>query len=343
MFRRPRWKKWLFALVKLGILLLLAWFLRDMLIKAFSDLKKYEWRLRPGWLIVAGLAYVLGLMPVSYFWYRLLRGAGQEVGAFETLRAWWLSQVVKYIPGKAMVLVVRTGMLRSPKIDSTVVAATVFVETLVMMSIASLLALIILTRTYWSELGTLFATVHQLSDLIKLFESPAFVTVFAALAMFIGMGLPTYPPILQWLVKILGVGKLNPTTAEKLGRVPYRTYVLGWLVIVIGWFVLGFSLWATLHAIEVEVPIADLPGNTATVAMSSVAGFVSFIPGGAGVRELVQAELMEPFYGEGPSLVATILLRLVMLVAEAIVSSILYMSGPHRLRHKLGGPSSPVE
>jgi uncharacterized membrane protein YbhN (UPF0104 family) len=343
MFRRPRWKKWLFALVKLGILLLLAWFLRDMLRQAFADLKKYQWRLQPAWLVVAGLGYVLGLMPVSYFWYRLLRGAGQEVGMFETIRAWWLSQMVKYIPGKAMVLVVRTGMLRNPKIDSTVVAATVFVETLVMMSIGSLLALVILAWMYWSELGTLLAGVHQASDLLKLFENSRFVTVFAAFAMFVGMGLPTYPPILKWLVKLLGVGKLNPTTAEKLGRVPLRTYILGWLTITGGWFVVGCSLWATLRAIEIEVPIADLPGNTATVAMSSVAGFVSFIPGGAGVRELVQAELMEPFYGEGPSLIATILLRLVMLVSEVVVSSILYMLGPHRLKHKLGGPPSPAE
>lgn len=343
MFRRPRWKKWLFSLVKLGILLLLAWFLRDMLRQAFSDLKKYEWRLQPGWLVAAGLAYVAGLTPIAYFWYRLLRGAGQDVHMFETVRAWWLSQIVKYIPGKAMVLVVRTGMLRSPKIDSTVVAATVFVETLVMMSVGALLALVILTWTYWSELAVLFGSMHQFSDLAKLSQSPAFITVFSALVMFVGMGLPTYPPILQWLVKILGVGKLNPTTAEKLGRIPMRTYVLGWVLICAGWFVLGAGLWATLRAIEVEAPLADLPTLTATAAMSSIAGFVSFIPGGAGVRELVQAELMEPFYGEGPSLIATILLRLVMLVSEVVVSSILYASGPRGLKHRLGGPPSSEE
>ena len=77
--------------------------------------------------------------------------------------------------------------------------------------------------------------------------------------------------------------------------------------------------------------------------MSSVAGFLSFIPGGAGVREIVQTELMVPYYGQGPALVASIIFRLVMLVAEVALSSILYLMGPRGLRHKLGARTPELE
>ena len=338
LFHRPVWKKWLFGLIKLLVLGLLVWFLRDMLTKAVADLRKHPWHVQPAWLVLAGICYVVGLAPVTVFWNRVMRAAEQHVGMFETFRAWWVSQIVKYIPGKAMVLIVRTGMLQDPKIETTVVAASVFVETLTMMAVGSLLSFVVLLTVNWQELNTLFGNLTSLGDIAKLMENNAFITTAAALVMFVGMGLPTWPPAMRFLVKILGVGKLNPTAAKKLGGVPYQVLIVGWITICAGWFIQGLGLWATLRALGVDASLRDLPMNAATVAMSTVAGFISLIPGGAGVRELVQTELMVGDYGQGPALVATIIWRLVMLVSEVILSSILYVMGPRRLRHKLGGP-----
>jgi uncharacterized membrane protein YbhN (UPF0104 family) len=55
-----------------------------------------------------------------------------------------------------------------------------------------------------------------------------------------------------------------------------------------------------------------------------VLGFLSFIPGGFGVREMVLLPLLAPAFGEAGALVAAILLRLEWLVSELLVSSILY-------------------
>lgn len=343
MHHRPRWKKWLFAVVKLAVLALLVWFLRDMLSKAIADLRKHKWELHPAWLLLAGAGYILGLMPVAVFWNRVMRGAGQEVSLSDTIRAWWVSQIVKYIPGKAMVLVVRTGMLRHPQVETTVVAASVFVETLVMMAVGSLVSFVVLTATHRQELASLLGSVHSQADLLALFQNRVLIAVVAAFGMFVALGLPTYPPILKMLVKLLGVGKFNPTAADKLGAVPLGVFLNGWLMIAAGWFLQGFGLWATLHGVGVDAPISDVPQNTAAVAMSCVAGFLSFIPGGAGVRELVQTELLVGDYGQGPALVATIVWRLVMLVAEVLISSILYVLGPRHFRHKLGGEPKPAE
>ncbi len=57
-----------------------------------------------------------------------------------------------------------------------------------------------------------------------------------------------------------------------------------------------------------------------------VAGFLSFIPAGAVVREAVLLELLAPQLGEANALVAAVLLRVVWLVSELVVSGILYMS-----------------
>ena len=71
-------------------------------------------------------------------------------------------------------------------------------------------------------------------------------------------------------------------------------------------------------------PLAQLHLYTAAITLATVAGFVSFVPGGAVVREAVLTELMVPYLGGAVSLVGAILLRLAWLVAELIISGILY-------------------
>lgn len=336
--QRPHWKKWLFALIKLAVLLLLVWFLRATLRTAFAQLREHPWHVQPAWLLLAGCCYVLGQMPVPVFWCYLMRSVGQPVGMFETIRAWWVGQIGKYIPGKALVLVLRTGLLRSHRLENTVVIASVFTETLTAMAVGSLIAFVVLLIAKAAELLELAGQVGSLGDCLRLFENSSFLTVFAALAMFVGTALPTWPPNMKFLIKLLGVHKINATAADKMGSVPYRVLLAGWLMIGCGWFVQGLGLWAVLRSLDYTTgPPTSLALHTATVAMSAVAGFLSFIPGGAGVREAVLTELLVTDYGSGPALVTALIWRLVMLVAEALLSCILYFLGPRTLRHKLGG------
>jgi uncharacterized membrane protein YbhN (UPF0104 family) len=61
--------------------------------------------------------------------------------------------------------------------------------------------------------------------------------------------------------------------------------------------------------------------------LAVVLGFVLQIPAGAGIREAVLLELLTPAYGAAGALVAAILWRLVSLVAELLISVILYLLG----------------
>lgn len=70
-------------------------------------------------------------------------------------------------------------------------------------------------------------------------------------------------------------------------------------------------------------PWSNIP--PAAITLATVAGFLSFVPGGAVVREAVLTELMVPHLGDAVALLSAILLRLVWLVAELVISGILYI------------------
>ena len=56
-----------------------------------------------------------------------------------------------------------------------------------------------------------------------------------------------------------------------------------------------------------------------------VAGFLSLIPGGLGVRDWILMTLLAPQYGAKTAVVSTVLLRVVWLLSELVVSAILYV------------------
>ena len=157
------------------------------------------------------------------------------------------------------------------------------------------------------------------------------------------MGLPTVPVCFQWLLRILGVGRLNPTAAAKFSHVGWRTIAIGWVTIGLGWVLQGMSLWATLRAMDAAPggPFNELALNTSAVTLGVVAGFISQIPGGLVVREWIAGELMEPVYGPSVALVSTIIYRLVMLVSEVAIALLLYVAGWQRLRKAKTGNDSP--
>jgi hypothetical protein len=86
---------------------------------------------------------------------------------------------------------------------------------------------------------------------------------------------------------------------------------------------MGLSLWAAVRAFAPDAP-AEMPRYTAGVALSTVAGFVAMIPAGAGIRELVLKEVLATAIGATPAFVSAVILRLVSIVAELAISSVLY-------------------
>jgi uncharacterized membrane protein YbhN (UPF0104 family) len=204
-----------------------------------------------------------------------------------------------------MVLVVRGALLAGEGVEQTVAAATVFIETLTVMAAGSLMAAL-----------SLAAAAQQ--------NSAALV---AAVGMFFVTAPPALPYVFARVAGRLGLRRFNPAAVDKLLAIPWRTLLWGWLAASIGWWLQGLSLWAVLRALDVGSanPLDHWPLHTAAASMGVVAGFLTMIPAGLLGRELVLTQIMAPVYGPAPAALAAVLSRLVSLVSEGLVSTILYL------------------
>jgi hypothetical protein len=152
--------------------------------------------------------------------------------------------------------------------------------------------------------------------------------IAAAAAMLVATAVPTWPRVMQWLLGLIGTRRFNPQAAERMGAIGARVLVMGYAGLAGGWVLYGASLGAVLQALGASGndPAADWALHVAVAALSVVSGFLALVPGGLGVRELVLLELLRPRYGETLAIVSAIVLRLVWLVAEVVISAILYVA-----------------
>lgn len=202
---------------------------------ALAKLGEYQWELRPLWLVVSGAAFALGLIPMAWFWHRTLAALGYPTPMLVALRAYILSQLGKYVPGKAMVVILRVAAVRRWAPSMRIAIVSVFLETLTMMAVGAFLAFV-------------------LSALVL--RSDAYISLIA-LGMALAAGGPTLPPVMRWFSR-LGAGRFvkndeaTPQAddlAENESRLRGVTFGLlasGWLAAGICWVLFGISLWATL-------------------------------------------------------------------------------------------------
>ncbi|HEY1602699.1 MAG TPA: lysylphosphatidylglycerol synthase transmembrane domain-containing protein [Pirellulales bacterium] len=308
---RSRAKRAAVAAVKLALVTAVLWGMHRTIQAALADLEGHHWNvrsLRPGWLIVSGVAYLAGLFPSTLFWHRLLRLFGQPAPLARTIRSWYVGSLGKYVPGKATVIVLRTALLRRDGVGIAVSTATIFYETLTTMAAGAFVAgaiLLITARDKWQ------------------------LVVFS-IALMVLAGAPTIPVVFKRLARLAGIERAAPDAINKLDHLGWRALGQAWFGIAGGWCLVGVSVWAALcasageesHAVPYEVALSIAAG-----ALSVVAGFVSFIPGGLVVRDAVMLELLAPAVGTGPALVCALVARLVWLLSEVLISIILYPVG----------------
>jgi len=321
---KPTRKRLLLRLFKVAVLVAVVWLVRGTIIDAVERLREHRPTVDYRWLLLAGLLYYVSTLPAACFWHRILRALGQRPRFMESLRAFTIGHLGKYVPGKAMVVVLRSGLVSGARVSPTVAGASVFLETLTMMAVGGFLAAAILWILYPGQ----------------------WLYVLLAVALMTGAGLPTLPPIFRWLAGRVPARGVEEDTVVPLEQINFPLLAAGWLGMMLGWILMGASLWATLRSLQIDASlVADLPLWTATVALAMVAGFLSLIPGGLFVRDAILAQLlaMASPVGEAQAVVAAILLRLVCILAELTASVILYVFGPRPAPTHPPAPGSSVD
>ncbi|HET6575193.1 MAG TPA: lysylphosphatidylglycerol synthase domain-containing protein [Fimbriiglobus sp.] len=313
------------TVVAIALIAGVGWHFRKLLTS--EDLAQHTLTLRFEYLLPAGLLYLGAHTVWGTFFVQLMRYEGAAVAWLTGVRAYFVSQFGKYVPGKAWVLLLRVMLLRRVGVHPAVVGVTATYETLTSMAAGAVLGVCLLP---WTGFG----------DRVEEKVGPAIWFGLAAVA-----GLPLVLGVLNRVAARI-VHKRRGPDARPLPSPSVGLLARGLLQDSLGWCLLGLSLWATVQGVAPRP--AGLGGDAflqclAAVTVSYVAGFVIVVsPGGLGAREAVLLILLTGPLREtaGEALAAplaavvAIVLRLVWTAFEVGWALMLYwLARPARVRH----------
>jgi uncharacterized membrane protein YbhN (UPF0104 family) len=276
------------------------------------------WKPAPAFLLAAGGLYALGMLAPCLYWRRCLKQLDQADHLLDICWAYYYGNLGKYLPGKAMVIVLRVGALAEHQVKKTATVLTIFMETLTLMSVGGAVAAVCLIILQIDWRLTLLAVGLLLSTLA-----------------------PASPPVMRFLLPKLQKGVDPQQLSQWTSRLSWRLFFQGWLLLTLGWLLNGLSLMLILKGL----PSAELQGTDGftllisacgACALAVVLGFVSLVPGGAGVREFVILAVLTPVVGPTAALCSAVWLRIVWLCTELVMVGLLAF-----MRWSLSGVKAP--
>ncbi len=185
---------------------------------------------------------------MACFWHHVLDRLDQAVPWPLTLWAYYLGHLGKYVPGKALVVVLRISAIRREISSTWLAVVSTFLETPLMMAVGA-------------ALGG--------ACTVALVQSQPLLTALAAAMAFASFA-PTLPPIgADWPAGVSNDFARASQLAENcssegaldeaVGRITWGFWLSGCLAAAVCWSLLGLSLWATLRGVGVDTlsPLAD--------------------------------------------------------------------------------------
>jgi uncharacterized membrane protein YbhN (UPF0104 family) len=285
------------------------------------------------WLLLSAVLYVVSWLPSVWFWRALMRAFGGRPDFAASARAYYCGALGKYIPGKAMVLVLRGSLMNRRGSAGRTAAITAAYETLTMMGTGLLVGLV------------LAPLPEGVPGRDQRWLVP--VVVLAVLS-----GLPVIARLLSWAVvkmsppDLVELNEARPRESEIPASAAARLVIPAWLVgagcaaFVISWALQGLSLGVTLHAVDQPLDWAEWPVWSGAMALSTSLGFAMlFAPAGLGVREgILLGILTQAGVDPHAAIAATVLSRLVSFGSDLLVAGLLYPT----FRRRIVEPDPPL-
>ncbi|GAB5512617.1 MAG: hypothetical protein Rhob2KO_03420 [Rhodopirellula baltica] len=294
-----------------------------------------------GSIILAAMFYAIGLLPPACVLHGALRGFHVPCSLMRATAAQLLGHAGKYIPGKAMVVVLRVSAVVSTSNTASLPAVMgdtpsrqlligrattcVFFETLLMMSVGGALAGCLM----WST---------PLPQWVK----------WAASLMAVAACIPTLPPVMRRVIALVskrrdrsrsvesaggatgGEAGSDPSThastaaADVSSAITWPRLMSGWAWSLLSWCLIGLSFACVMKAIPAYngLPVGHelLTVATAAISLGMVLGFASLLPGGAGVREWVTLIVLGTVTDPTHALLCVITARILFIVVESILA-----------------------
>ncbi len=281
----------------------------------WSQLQSHPWRLSPGWLLLSGLALVGSWLVELSIWRALLGRVGGRLAWPQAARIWFLSALVRYVPGNVWQPLGMTALAREQD-----VRAEATVTSIALYQAINLLAVLPLALAY------LLLEGPALGSLLGEGVGWRALAAGAALPVLIFLGRPA------WLVTLVnwGLGRLGrpalPVQLTSRG-------ILGLLAAALAdWLLWGLALTGlglALNAFPLERTGALLPYLLASFPLAYAVGYLSFVtPGGLAIREGALVLLLAPVLGGGAATLLALAMRLWQVILEVAAAGVVALAIP---------------
>jgi uncharacterized membrane protein YbhN (UPF0104 family) len=284
---------WLRPLLRAGQILLVAatvYFLAAYLVRSWASVKDYDWTLRPGWLALSAVAFLLFYFMQAVLWWLLLRGFALHCPFPVAAATWAKSILARYIPGNVFMYVSRAWLSHAQGLPvDRVTAAMVYEQAL---GVCSALVTIAVLFPFWEY--------HPGATALSLIAIPVLIALLHP---------RVFAPLSAWALRMLRRAPLDATLS--FGAV---LVLMG--LFVVSWFVAGAGAWLLARAVT-GLTVDALPLVVVTNALAYVVGMAAFIfPSGIGVREAVFTASLAKQLPGGVALAWALLLRVWVTVIE---------------------------
>ncbi len=286
-------------------------FVAGLLRSQWGQLQDYQWRLSPGWLIASGLLLLASWAMEVGIWRSLLALVGGPMDYGPALRIWFLSAVMRYIPGniwQPLSMTVRCQQW-GVRPEATLTSVALY-QAIILLAVAPITALYIAIS---GETG-----LGLLGDFLR---GTAPWLVAAALVPVIAFLVRP-----QWLMAAINWG-LHKIGREMLdARLTSRRLLALLAVASVNWLLWGASFAALTFGLSEYSPARMgelLPFLVLSYPIAYAIGFLSFItPSGFGVREGAFYLLLASLMGGGVVTVAALAMRVWTTIGELIMAGI---------------------
>lgn len=262
------------------------------LVHGWSAVTRYDWTLRPGWIVAAlatlGAAYLGAAIAYARMVIRLHPAAAPHTGGL--VRAWSISLLGRYVPGNVLMVAGRLEMGHSLGIPRRVSLAASVYEQVLMLAASTIGGLLYLAL--YGNIGD-----HDLSWLL-------------VLVLLLGVAL--HPRVL---------GPLSSAALRRVGREPLAILLTAaQTALMLAWYagvqaLVGLGAWMFVRS------AAGSDAEPAFVALGFLLAFtvsmLAFVlPSGLGVREGVLALVLAPRLPGGVAVAVAVGLRFAITVFE---------------------------
>ena len=273
----------------------------------WATLHNHSWRLQGGWLALSGLFMLASWGVEVGIWQHLLRLVGGRLPYGAAVRIWFLSAIVRYIPGNiwqplSMTLYCQRYKIR---VEATFTSVALY-QVVTLLAVGPVAAVYFLLSRNWGLLTNL-------------------LSAFAP--WLIGLGLL---PVVLFLARPVWLIAIINWMLHKAGRQPLATHLsspallLLLLVQLFNWLLWGASFAALTFALGDYTPaqqVTLLPHLLAVYPIAYAIGLISFItPSGFGVHEGAFYLLLVPLMDGGVVTVIALAMRLWTMFGEIIMA-----------------------